>query len=59
MSFWLHTMYSDTDECKINNGGCDSENGDCVNSKGSYYCTCNSGYQLASDKHSCEGIILA
>jgi hypothetical protein len=41
---------SDIDECDINNGGC-SHN--CTNTNGSYSCTCNSGYTLASDQTTC------
>ncbi|KAK1792654.1 hypothetical protein P4O66_012590 [Electrophorus voltai] len=28
----------------------------CVNTPGSYYCECNSGYQLASNNHSCVDV---
>ena len=45
----------DTNECGVNNGGCDSTNGDCDNTIGSYTCTCNIGYQLSEDGHTCEG----
>lgn len=33
----------DINECAKNNGGCDQK---CVNSPGSYSCSCNTGYQL-------------
>ena len=39
-------------ECDYNNGNCQHR---CVNTLGSYYCTCNIGYQLRSDKHRCIG----
>ena len=45
-------MCTDTNECDINNGGCEY---DCQNTEGSYECECKEGYQLADDKHSCEG----
>ena len=45
-------MCIDTNECDINNGGCEY---DCQNTEGSYECECKEGYQLADDKHSCEG----
>ncbi|XP_035686817.1 mucin-like protein [Branchiostoma floridae] len=44
----------DVDECnQIDKGGC-AQN--CHNLHGSYYCTCNDGYTLAEDKHSCDDI---
>ena len=43
---------SDINECLSNNGGC---NHNCHNSDGSYTCSCNNGYQLNSDGHTCEG----
>ena len=46
--------HADTDECAINNGGCD---GSCVNEIGSYYCECGNGYTLNSDGHSCDGTL--
>ena len=41
-------------KCLVNNGGCEHQ---CVNTEGSYYCTCNEGFQLIDNKHSCEGNI--
>ena len=47
-------MFStDTDECSNSNGGC-AQN--CTNTVGSYICSCNSGYNLNSDQHACNGI---
>ena len=34
------------DLCEIDNGGCEHN---CTNIGDSYYCTCNTGYQLNSD----------
>ena len=42
----------DEDECAKNNGGC-SQN--CVNDNGGYHCTCQSGYVLHADNHTCVG----
>ncbi|XP_063314268.1 tolloid-like protein 1 isoform X2 [Pelobates fuscus] len=40
------------DECgKPDNGGCEQR---CVNTLGSYKCSCDPGYELAPDKKSCE-----
>ena len=51
MTFSCH-IYSDIDECLSNNGGCHHN---CHDSDGSYTCSCNDGYQLNSDGHTCEG----
>ena len=45
-------MVTDVNECRVNNGGCDHG---CINTVSSYYCTCRTGYNLQSDKHSCKG----
>lgn len=34
---------TDINECAKNNGGCDQK---CLNSAGSYSCSCNTGYEL-------------
>ena len=39
------------DECAVNNGGCEH---DCVDTVDSYYCECHSGYALEEDGHSCR-----
>lgn len=46
-------LISDINECKINNGGCQQI---CTNVFGSYLCTCNNGYNLMIDGHSCLGL---
>ena len=46
----LVSVSLDIDECKLNI----CERG-CVNSIGSYQCSCPAGYQLALDGHHCEG----
>ena len=48
----ISTNCLDTYECAVNNGGCDSN---CDNTIGSYICTCDIGYQLKEDGHTCEG----
>ena len=40
----------DVNECKLNNGGCSQ---DCINSRGSYHCTCSDQYYLESDLKTC------
>uniref|UniRef100_A0A4Y0BIY2 Uncharacterized protein n=1 Tax=Anopheles funestus TaxID=62324 RepID=A0A4Y0BIY2_ANOFN len=40
----------DTNECSISNGGCQQH---CINSDGSYYCSCKYGFKLDVDKRSC------
>ncbi len=46
-------MSVDNDECSANNGGC-SDN--CVNTVGSFSCTCPTGYQLDIDGRTCIGM---
>ena len=41
---------TDIDECAL--GVCDHN---CVNSVGSYTCSCRTGYQLNVDGHTCNG----
>ena len=42
----------DNNECLSGNGGCQEV---CVNTNGSYYCDCQTGYRLKSDNISCIG----
>jgi len=44
----------DTNECLDKNAGCAHT---CKNTLGSYYCTCNSGYELIANRHDCTGSI--
>ena len=51
----MHVILSDpTDinECQHNNGNCDHS---CTNTNGSYVCSCNMGYELSPDGHTCTG----
>ena len=43
----------DIDECADNTNGCTQT---CVNTRGSYSCSCDPGYRLASDGRSCTDI---
>ena len=43
---------TDVDEC-AESPGCDHT---CSNDQGSYHCVCDTGYSLASDKHTCIGL---
>ncbi|KAK2158553.1 hypothetical protein LSH36_167g01016 [Paralvinella palmiformis] len=47
------TQCIDIDECAKNNGGCNHR---CTNIPGSYYCTCQSGYELDFDGRTCIDI---
>jgi len=42
----------DIDECTVRRSGCTQS---CSNTIGSYECSCNESYRLASDKRSCNG----
>ena len=42
----------DTDECQQGISGCSQV---CTNTIGSYLCSCNSGYELSNDSHTCIG----
>lgn len=46
-------ILTDIDECLRGNGGC---KGTCVNTLGSYHCTCPRGYQLHGDG-TCRGML--
>ena len=49
----LYIDVSDLDECRLDNGGC-SEG--CVNSVGSFQCTCSAGYVPDPvDSTKCQG----
>ena len=46
---------TDLIECVDMNGNCTHN---CINTEGSYYCTCDNGYELSDDKHTCEGNVM-
>ena len=43
---------TDINECASYNGGCSQS---CINTPGSYTCSCSSGYILDVDGHNCTG----
>ena len=51
-----HTCFlsigTDVDECLYNNGNCSH---DCINTQGSYYCECPTGYILQPNRRDCAG----
>ena len=48
----MQHLNKDIVECDTNNGGCEQN---CNNTVGSYYCTCDIGFQLGDDYHECPG----
>lgn len=38
---------ADINECEIDNGNC--SNGTCVNTNGSFYCSCHKGFVMSED----------
>ena len=46
-----HTC-TDIDECAASNGGCEQS---CINTNGSKYCSCQSGYTLTENELNCTG----
>jgi len=59
----FHNRYSfhvpiddiDINECETRNGDCEQE---CVNTGGSYGCSCRAGYFLAMDNMTCSGKLI-
>lgn len=43
-------FFADTDECSVNNGGCQHR---CRNLYGAYQCSCRNGYTLDKNGHNC------
>ena len=48
------TFCADVNECLDSNAGCEQ---DCINTVGSYFCSCKSGFNLNLDMHNCTGIL--
>ena len=54
--YWITTLFTyflDIDECSKGISGCTQG---CINSVGSYFCTCQTGYYLDSDNTTCLGL---
>ena len=47
-----NNVTADINECASGNGGCHHT---CRNTVGSYRCSCNNGYSLSGDNHTCTG----
>ena len=45
-------LCSDVNECMLGSDSCEHN---CSNTVGSYTCSCNSGYTLNRDGHTCDG----
>ena len=50
---YMHIPPPDRNECLANADDCDQI---CIDTIGSYSCSCNAGYTLASDGRQCLGI---
>ena len=48
----IKTLAIDIDECLISNGGCEQI---CMNTDGSFQCSCGLGYILTANNLECEG----
>ena len=46
-------MIADINECLMNNGGCSQI---CINTNGSFMCSCLTGYSLSIDNTTCQGM---
>ena len=49
----INFIFIDANECLVGSDSCAQT---CHNTAGSYTCSCNSGYRLNLDGHSCNGI---
>ena len=49
------TFMKEVDECELLDHGCEHE---CINTLGGYECSCYIGYELHSDKKTCESKLL-
>ena len=47
------TTCVDTNECAVENGGCEHN---CIDTVGSYRCSCNPGYELQADGQGCQDV---
>ena len=53
-NYSIISFSSDINECTSRSHNCVQV---CTNTAGSFTCSCNSGYTLAADGHSCTGIV--
>ena len=53
---YVISLFVDINECTVYNGSNCSHS--CVNTNGSYYCTCDEGYYLDDDEEECYGNML-
>ena len=53
---FCHDKNSDVIECDEDNGSCSQI---CINTEGSYECSCRNGYVLDSDGHNCSGTYIS
>ena len=51
----MHSFLKDINECNLDTDGCEKY---CHNLIGSYYCSCQVGYQIGPDLHACVGELL-
>ena len=54
-NIYINTIHTDIDECSEGISGCTQL---CTNTIGSYRCSCQYGYQLGIDNHTCLGKII-
>ena len=52
MSFSVIGLPVDMNQCSTDNGGCDHT---CTDLIPGYQCSCDDGFELSSDDHSCDG----
>ena len=52
LSCVLISFIADIDECSLDNDGCEHN---CINTVGSSFCSCNTGYALTLDGKNCTG----
>ena len=51
----FHILFTDVDECKVNNGGCQELQ--CFNQEGSFQCRCGEGFKMRDDENSCATVL--
>ena len=49
---YVFTLHLEINECVLGTSGCTQI---CNNTIGSYICSCNTGYNLGVDNHTCDG----